>query len=139
MGDNSWLSLLCVRTLSPKVSITYEAALAAGVHGLLLSKRKDAVLTNFALSLCQQICSPQMFDRCVSSLLFLQAQGHGLPLQSKSRSCILSASLPIKLDMDSVGLHHKSAASRRALGAMQVQAKVAAVTVLQEEVSRAVQ
>ena len=81
-----------------------------------------------------------MLDICVNLLLlFLQAQGHGLPLQSNSRSCILSASLPIKLDMDSVGLHHKSAASRRALGAMQVQAKVAAVTVLQEEVSRAVQ
>ena len=78
------------------------------------------------------------FDSCLNILLYLQAKGQGLPLQSTSRSCILSASLPIKLDVDSVGLHHESAASRRTLGTRQVQAKVAAITVLQEEVGSAV-
>lgn len=78
-------------------------------------------------------------DIFLNLILFLQAQGQGLPLQSTSRSCILTASLPIKLDVDSVGLHQGSAASRRSLRTKQVQAEAAAVRVLREEVSSTMQ
>ena len=116
-----------------------------GVHLLMTSALRTAtyrseLLSAWRASAHQTSAGPSRLpsstvDTCLSNPPSLQAQGHGLPLQSISRSCILSASLPIKLDMDIVGLHHESAASRRTLGTRQVQAKVAAITVLQEEVS----